>query len=189
MRRKSVTRTTVFVMVIVSLFTGIVASSSHAATSETTYISLEGTATGGELILAKTSGRNPKSVAINTNPGESAQSVLGRLVEAFGATDPFNWHLSPGQTQVTAKENKLEGLLGSKGEYFVAGTEKGLGIPEPPLSLSCSYDSGKDWILLQWENPPAEGCEIFFWRCVSAFVYWPYESLFRVNCFCISNGL
>jgi hypothetical protein len=33
------------------------------------------------------------------------------------------------------------------------------------------------------------GCEIFFWRCVSAFVYWPYESLLRVNCFCISKGL
>jgi len=155
MRKINLTWTSVFVMVVLSLCGAMVASSSHAATF-TTYISLQGAAKGGELILANATSRNPRSVAIATKPGESAESVVARLVEAFGATDPFDWELSPGQTLVTAAGSKLEGLLGLKGEYFLAGTEKGLGIPEPPLSLSCSYDSAKDQIVLQWENPLAE---------------------------------
>jgi len=34
----------------------------------------------------------------------------------------------------------------------------------------------------------ATGCGIFFWRFVSAFVNWLYESLIRVNWFCVSKG-
>jgi hypothetical protein len=164
MRKKYVTWISIFVMGVISLCGAMFASSSHVATMEITYIRLQGSATGGELILAQTSGRNPRFVAINTSPGESGQSVVGRLVEAFGATDPFNWKLSQDQTQVTASGGKLEGLVGPKGYYFLAGTEKGLGIPEPPLSLSCSYDSTKDQILLQWENPSGEYDSIFVLR-------------------------
>lgn len=39
------------------------------------------------------------------------------------------------------------------GGYIFAGTERGLGIPEPPLSLSCSYDSERDEVALRWVNP------------------------------------
>ena len=164
MRKKNVTWISIFVMAGMSLCGGMVASSSDIATFETTYISLQGTATGGELILAQTSGRNPRFVAITTNPGESAQSVARRLAEVINTTDPFHWLIRQGETPIIPAEGKLEGLLGSKGDYFLTGTEKGLGIPEPPLSLSCSYDSGKDQILLQWENPAGEYDSIFIVR-------------------------
>jgi hypothetical protein len=38
--------------------------------------------------------------------------------------------------------------------YVLAGTETGLGIPDPPLSLTCSYNDRKDEIKLNWINPP-----------------------------------
>lgn len=172
MRKKNVTWISIFVMVVMSLCGGMVASSSHVATMETHCISLQGTATGGELILANTSGRNSRFVAITTSPSESAQSVARRLAEVINSTDPFHWSLSPGQIQVTATGSKLEGFPGPKGHYFLTGTEKGLGIPEPPLSVSCSYDSGKDQILLQWENPASEYDSIFILLYWSNYDHW-----------------
>jgi hypothetical protein len=153
MRKKNVTWISIFVMVVMSLCGGMVASSSHAATIETHYISLQGTATGGELILAETTNRNARYVAITTSPSESAQSVARRLAEVINSTDPFHWSIRQGETPIIPAEGKLEGLLGPKGCYLLAGTETGLGIPGPPLSLSCSYDSVKDQLVLRWINP------------------------------------
>jgi hypothetical protein len=53
------------------------------------------------------------------------------------------------------------------GYWTLAGTETGLGIPKPPLSLSCSYDKTLDKIHLKWINP-AEA----------------YDSI-RLHCFCL----
>jgi hypothetical protein len=46
-------------------------------------------------------------------------------------------------------------------DYALAGTETGLGIPKPPVSLSCSYDAEKDEVVLRWTNP-AGGYELIW---------------------------
>lgn len=134
---------------------------------------LKGTASGGSLVLAKNRNRTVKYVSIQTFQGESAESVAQRLA------DNINWHTSMetevvkydqnllwvGGYQVSASGATLRLPLGP-GAYILAGTETGLGIPNPPLSLSCSYDEVKDQVVLRWINPLG-GYDFVFVRC-----YW-----------------
>jgi hypothetical protein len=128
----------------------LVAAAGLSATVETCRISLKGTASGGQLFLADTSGTNARYVQISTSPGEPAESVVRRLADRINQLNPFSWAGAP--LCVSGVGDSLEGLLGPKSLYFLAGTEKGLGIPHSPLSLSCSYDPEKDEVLLRWEK-------------------------------------
>jgi hypothetical protein len=110
-------------------------------------LSLKGSASGGSLILAGTLNRNVQYVSIPTSPGESAESVAHRLADAINAHhsrqttrvqyDP-HW-LWTGKRPVSASGPSLTIPLGPGG-CMLGGSETGLGIPQPPLSLSCSYD-------------------------------------------------
>jgi hypothetical protein len=95
-------------------------------------------------------------VSIETQPGEAAESVARRLAEKINSQQPFSERKessdSVARMAVEAKGSSIS-FNGVPGNYFVAGTETGLGIPPPPLSLSCRYDSETDRILIEWRNP------------------------------------
>lgn len=120
----------------------------------TTRIPFTGTASGGVLILGDTLNRNALHVSISTRKGETADTVAARFVEALreaASRDPdHSWW------PVSAAGGSLEGLLGfdCRGDYFLAGTEIGLGIPSPPLFLTCCYNEDQNSIHVKWENPP-----------------------------------
>ncbi len=123
-----------------------------ASTFLTTEYQFQGVASGGTLIMAGTSGRNARFFSIETQAGESAESVVNRLAEYIDENNPFEWGgFRTGQKRITAEGGILGSLVGG---YMFAGTETGLGIPEPPLSVSCTYDQDKDRILVRWTNPP-----------------------------------
>lgn len=129
---------------------------------------LRGTASGGSLVLASARLANQKHVSLQTVRGESAESVARRLADMINKTDPFGWNMGlveVDRTLVSASGESVRGLLA--GVYTLAGTEKGLGIPQPPLSLSCAYEKSGDKVVLRWINGPGEYDYIFvncFWN-------------------------
>jgi len=121
----------------------------------------------------------------------------GKEVEMDG-----DWGASIGRQSRACFDSSFGGLFAV--DYDVSGGEGSLPPLEVPQLIAGGgghIESGAyDWITFY--NTTASGgmierdalgnpigCEIFFWRSVSAFVYWLYESLIRVNCFCISKGL
>lgn len=121
-----------------------------------TSIPFTGTATGGELTCADTLGRNAACVSILTHKGESAAQVAVRLAEALREAASRDRLAYQGWKLASAREGVLEGLPGSDrmGDYFLAGTETGLGIPKPPSSLTCLYDEQTRRVNVHWVNPP-----------------------------------
>jgi hypothetical protein len=126
-------------------------------------LSFKGTASGGTLVLAKTLNRTVKYVSIQTSQGESAETVAQRLVDTINGHnsrqtediqyDP-HW-LWIGGYKANASGSNVT-LPGSPDDYVIAGSERGLGIPQPPHSLSCSYDKQKNEVILHWINPESE---------------------------------
>jgi hypothetical protein len=124
-------------------------------------LSFKDTASGGTLILAKTRNRSVKYVSIQTSNGELANSVTQRIADVinehnFRQTqrvqyDP-HW-LWVGGFQAKASGSTLILPLGPS-SYILCGTETGLGIPKPPLFLSCSYHENDNNVVLRWINPP-----------------------------------
>ncbi|MBN2270887.1 MAG: hypothetical protein JXN61_09755 [Sedimentisphaerales bacterium] len=118
-------------------------------------ISLKGHASGGVLTLTQTLNRNVRHISVTTKSGEPAEDVAVRLADAINLSDPFEWNegIREGKYYtITSKEGSLT-LPGSLGRYVFAGTERGLGIPEAPQSLSCTYSPKDEQVLLQWANP------------------------------------
>lgn len=115
----------------------------------TTEITLKGSAEGGILTLIQIPQRNSPYVSISTEPGESSESVATRLAATINNSNPFGW--SEG-FEVIAKDSSFT-LLGQPGSYAFAGTEMGLGIPEPPTSLSGKYNMDNNQVILNWQNP------------------------------------
>ncbi len=124
-------------------------------------IALSGTASGGVLTLVAPAPRSVRYVSITTSAGESAESVIGKLATVINESDPFGWwgdrskiYWSP-ESGVQAVGNTLQGVPGGP-DFTFAGTERGLGILKPPLSLSGSYNAEKDQVILRWINPSGE---------------------------------
>jgi len=126
-------------------------------------LSFKGTASGGSLILAETENRYVAYVPMETFAGESGESVAQRLADTINAhhsrqTDRLeydpHWLWDGGFKARSSGPVITLPLFPSA--YILAGTETGLGIPKPPLSLSFSYDKENDEIKLQWINPPDE---------------------------------
>lgn len=121
----------------------------------TCQIPLEGYASGGELILANTLNRNVWFISIETVPNEAASSVAKRLAEAINKENPFAWYPHNDDEEiVTSSDGLLEGLVGSCDNYIFAGTERGLGIPRPPRSLTANYDDSNLRLVFRWRNAP-----------------------------------
>ena len=90
---------------------------------------------------------------MHTIQDEPAESVVERLAELINMTDSFEWSIPVGYLQVNANNGILKNLIGGRNTYILAGNETGLGIPKPPISLSCAYDIDGDSIVINWENP------------------------------------
>ncbi|MHC4444287.1 MAG: hypothetical protein ACYTA5_16950 [Planctomycetota bacterium] len=137
----------------------------------TTKITLKGNAKGGILTLVIIPHRHCFYVSISTEPGESSESVARRLADIINNSNPFKW--GGGTFEVIVKDSSFT-LLGQPGSYAFAGTEKGLGIPEPPTSLSGMYDVENEQIILNWQNP-ASGFDRI---CIAEYAFpWPTYSM------------
>ncbi|MDH4239892.1 MAG: hypothetical protein OEW48_10035 [Phycisphaerae bacterium] len=153
--KKFLVRATLVVATILIVQDGV-ASASKVAEYELTF---KGVASGGSLVLARTRNRNQRYVVIETSVGELAESVARRLADAINASHAAYRRKSSkehilwvGGYQATASKGTL--ILGAGIDaYTLAGTETGLGIPPPPLFLTCSYDKTADKVLIQWVNP------------------------------------
>ncbi|MHC4214350.1 MAG: hypothetical protein ACYSWP_13370 [Planctomycetota bacterium] len=126
----------------------------YGGTRNTKDLTLKGTASGGTLVLARTLNRYQQNISIVTHPGESSESVVRRLADTINA---WNRNVPTGQVvfwggRYQARTNGSTIKL-TPGLYAIAGTEKGLGIPRPPKSLSCSYKPTSDKVELRWINP------------------------------------
>jgi len=123
-------------------------------------ITFTGEASGGTLIMSENLGRNVIYVAIETKAGEPVEKVVERLANIIEETNPFDWMITPigerkfGERIVTSSGGDLQGLVGSCVQYMTAGTETGLGIPQPPHSLTANYDPNSKKVSLRWINPP-----------------------------------
>jgi len=135
-------------------------SSCSGSTAGRTKIPFKGVATGGTLLVGDP--QNPQFVeyvAINTVAGESAETVVERLAKAIASTDTHIEYsrMRPRQTvdEITSKMVSGNTLIlpGPASLWCLSGTEKGLGIPEAPLFLSCSYDENTYKLEVKWENP------------------------------------
>jgi len=143
------------ILVIACMF--FLQAEGRASTMETHSITLTGTASGGVLTLVEMLNRNARDVSIVTKAGEPAESVANRLASAINELDPFKWwegKVDKSEDDRVYTVGNSVRLPGPLGQYVFAGTEKGMGIPKPPMSLSCSYNPDKDQIVLHWVNPP-----------------------------------
>lgn len=116
-----------------------------------TDVKLAGVATGGDLALLEMDNPNPPYVKIETQAGEMAEIVLGRIATALTEHKPFHPHAKSVRFRVEG--NLLKSFQGVPGAFVFAGTETGLGIPPPPTSLTAFYDRDQQEISLAWENP------------------------------------
>jgi hypothetical protein len=118
-------------------------------------LTLKGSANGGTLVLGNTLNRNASFVAIQTEEGEPAELVTEHLALAVVSSNSlFDWphNLDRGERVSRILVDNSIKLPGYPGMYFLAGTETSLGIPEPPLFLSATYDRDADTLVFTWVN-------------------------------------
>jgi hypothetical protein len=120
-------------------------------------ITFTGKASGGTLIIGNTLGRNVPYASVETEPGEDAESVVKKLARAI-VYDSYLFEWPDNANLEKMMQQLISGdaikLVGGIGHYFTAGTETGLGIPEPPKFLTANYDKANKQLNLKWENPP-----------------------------------
>ncbi len=130
-------------------------------------VKLDGVAKGGELVLLEMINPIPRYIRINTQAGESSEAVIARMAAAINEVSPFNpdrarmripnerGEMVSGDKVpiVRADGNLLKSFAGVLGNYIFAGTETGLGIPPPPMSLTATYDPETQEVSLHWETP------------------------------------
>jgi hypothetical protein len=115
----------------------------------------KGEATGGTLIIGNTLTRNSYYLSIDTFSGQSSESVISQLAWEIAYTETLfekSEHMSYEDVHNQLISNGMLELPGSIGTYYIAGTEKGLGIPSAPKSLTANYVKETDEIIVRWEN-------------------------------------
>lgn len=143
---------------------GILCSINIHAYAQYTYhnMVLSGQCNGGELSIAHIHSPDAKFLTIQTTSGESAESVVSRLADGIIVNDPFEWRVNTNLTDETfgiyAQGNELYNLPGlpMRGRFIFAGTETGLGIPDPPKHVSANYNATSNSITVFWGNPAIE---------------------------------
>lgn len=115
--------------------------------SPTQEIEFIGTANGGILSIGDVMNRNSAIVSIQTNKGESAESVVSRLAGTINGNPVFikRWG------KAYHRDGSLI-LLGGP-PPSIGGTETGFGIHPPPNSLSARFDPGLRVFEIEWEEP------------------------------------
>ena len=127
-------------------------------------IPFRGNATGGTLVVAYAPDPHSaptSSIAVRTSVGESASSVVKRLAEAIVSSDAIFRNVTKNPREAKAMLDKMVqgdtlSMRGSLTDYILAGTEAGLGIPQPPLCLSCSFKREARVFDVRWINPSGD---------------------------------
>ncbi len=144
--------------VLVNLLTWIVAADFAATTygqgsrPASTSILLKGESKGGILTLMPAPSANYPYVAVTNSRGDSAVSVIARLVHEL--TNSIEFVQAYGRNPVLEVEDNSLVLLGggrADPSWIFGGTEDGFNIPAPPLALSASSQSNN--VVLNWINP------------------------------------
>jgi len=142
-------------------------------------IPFKGNATGGTLVLSYATSPHYvpiiHSVSIDTSAGESAESVVSRLARAVVYSDAIYARSSRSPNAEAMVANMAQGSAlsfrgGSLRNYLLAGSETGLGIPKPPLSLNASYHKKAGTLDVKWINPPDD------FSYDSIYIRWRYRS-------------
>jgi hypothetical protein len=111
-------------------------------------ISFESSSLGGVMTFGGAPRRTAEYVTITNQAGDSAEDVAFRLMRACNESAPF---ATVGRA-ISVDGGALE-LGGFRGRFLIGGSERGLGIPLPPASLSGFYDPRNDEVSLAWDNP------------------------------------
>jgi hypothetical protein len=138
-------------------------------------IPFRGNATGGTLVVAYAPdphSAHTSNIAVRTSVGESASSVVKRLAEAIVSSDAIFRGITKNPQDAKAMlDHMVQGdtlsMRGSFTDYILAGTEAGLGIPQPPLCLSCSFKREARVFDVRWINPSGDSqydCLDISWR-------------------------
>ncbi len=159
----------IFVKIIVTSII-ILALKCQVLNAQTIPLTFKGEASGGTLILGVLTDYGTRSVTIQTLPSESAESVAKRLAEKITINHadpdcPENKRLWLGKGSTSSGPTFK--LVSTLNNYYLTGTETGLGIPESPSFLTCSYDEQAELLKLAWENPSDTYDKIFItliWR-------------------------
>jgi hypothetical protein len=119
------------------------------------FITFTGVASGGTMMLCQSSRGMERCALVDTNAGEPAEKVISRLADAIEETNPFDWLIVHGKGTNRRSVTSSGGTLILPGfcGYTTAGTEIGLGIPQPPYSLTCNYNPEANTISIRWINP------------------------------------
>jgi len=142
-------------------------------------IPFKGNAAGGKLVIGYIPDPHSvhiSSVSVDTSAGEPADSVVNRLARAVAYSDAiFGGYRKNPEYAETMRKQMAQGstlsIMGRLSDYILAGTETGLGIPKPPLSLSCSYNKESRTIDVRWINPSGD-CQYD-----SLLILWRYSIL------------
>ena len=133
----------IFILTIFPRFEG-----SYSKSIVETKIAFRSAAKGGTLLLGKYS--------IVTTEGETAESVVKRLADEIGS-DKTVGNVDFGKPAREAIPDMASGNIlkipGNLGFWCLAGTETGLGIPQLPVFLSCTYNESLDKHQIRWQNP------------------------------------
>lgn len=135
-----------------------------------TNLYLHGEAKGGTLELVREAGfdNSEISVAIETKPGETAESVVQRLGEAIRESEWFSRWKEPAAAR--AEGNMLEIPTLPHGQIALRGTETGLGIPPAPTGLECEIDIDRPMGTLGGSIPAKDTT-----RSGSTLIHSPFE--------------
>ena len=141
-------------------------------------IPFKGNATGGKLVIGYIPDPHYvhiSNISVDTSAGESADSVVNHLAIAITSSDAIfsNMSKNPKNAEIMRKEMAKGNTLSIRGrlvDYILAGTETGLGIPRPPLCLSCSYNKEAHTFDVRWVNPPGDS------QYDSLIILWRYRS-------------
>ncbi len=127
-------------------------------------LKFHGSSSGGSLIIGRMRFHGISYVFIETSPGESAISVAkhlaNQIIRNHADKDLSDMHKLWFGRGIPASGSSVA-LLRPLSAYYLAGTERGLGIPEPPKSLTCAYEERSDMVRTTWQNP-AEGYDQIF---------------------------
>lgn len=108
----------------------------------------EGSASGGGIVLSTLTPGGSHSLGVMTRYGESAETVVRRVVDLCNRQAGWRFQLSKDGKAIKGVDLGIGGLV-------LGGNEHGLGIPAPPTSLTGVYHPETGKIIVRWANPPS----------------------------------
>lgn len=134
---------------------------------------LRGTAEGGSvsvyIVSAWSTISEPMVITVATEPGESAEVVLGRIAEKIEGFNEPEDELEPlPRPAAVAGEESLVIFAGTEGRCYFVSTDNGLPTPSRPTNAHFTVDD--NILTITWDNSPEVDYTVIVnraWRKVS----------------------